>query len=457
MFSLHNHSEFSNASRGFADSSLSVNDLARRAKEVGLNGIACTDHEAVGGYLKFQRACNKYGVKPIFGNEIYLVSDKQDNDLRNNYQKGMFYPHFILLALDREGVHQIWQLSELAWRKSYWNSGLIRTTTRMDEIEAIIGEDKGHVVASTACLGGFLAKTVMEKHYSEDESVKSLCDRKVNAFLKWCLRVFGKENFYLEMQPNEQGSDQDIYNHYIKELSEKYGIPYIITTDSHYEKKEDIGLHSAFLNAKADEGNEREVDEFYKTAYIMSEEEVRSYFSHWDKDDINTAIENTEKISNRVQDIDLFHKQVVPKRPIPKEWVPNPMFFPNTEYIKKYLNSTHEQDRALMYLVEKNIKEKIDKEDYEDTFNRLEEELTEIWIISESLEDRLSAYFVTMNKNIEICWNDAHSIIGVGRGSGVSSIINYLLDITQINPLKMPYELPFWRFLNRSRAELPDC
>jgi len=109
-----------------------------------------------------------------------------------------------------------------------------------------------------------------------------------------------------------------------------------------------------------------------------------------------------------------------------------------------------------MYLLQKGIKELIIEEDYIETFDRLETELYHFWKVSEQIEDRLHSYFITVAKIIEIMWNEGDSIVGVGRGSAVSSIITYLLGVTQINPLKMPVEMPFYRFIDEQRPEISD-
>ena len=459
MFSLHNHTDYSNASRSFADCSHTLNDLVVRAKNLGINGIAITDHEITSSYVKAEKLSRELDFPIIMGNEIYLLKDEDDKAFRED-GRNAFYPHFILLALDKIGVQQIWKLSKSAWENWYYNKGLMRTPTVMSKVEEVVGQDKGHIVASTACLGGFIGRTILKIRETKDEQEVVRLKKEIVKFINWGKSVFGEDNFYLECQPaSEEQLDQIYVNDFIKNISKGMGVPYIITTDSHYLRKEDLPLHSAFLNAKEDEGDEREVESFYKTAYLMSEEEVKEYFiknNGWTDSEFQIAVDNTEKIGEKWKKYSLYHKPIIPKRDIPKDFKCSPMFFPNNmEYINKCLNSEYEQDRFLMYLLEQAIKERIPKEDYQETFERIELELTEIWLVSESIEDRMSAYFNTMNKNIEICWQEANAICGVGRGSGVSSIIDYLLDITQINPLKMPVDMPFWRFMDRSRPELP--
>lgn len=455
MYLLHNHTDYSNASRGFADCSHKVKDLVKRAKELGLSGIAITDHEITSSYVKAKALEQELDFPVICGNEIYLVSELQDNILRNTDIQGGYYPHFILLALDKVGVQQIWELSAKAWVGAYHKKGLIRTTTTMTDVERVIGSNKGHVVASQACLGSQISRWALDGLQNPERM--EMREQQIHSFIKWCYNVFGEENFYLEIQPaTKEQEEQMMVNDYILNLAKEHNYEYIFTTDSHYLKKDLLQLHNAFLNSK-EGGDERETEKFYGTAYLMSENELRSYFTHWSTEDVDRGINNTIKIGNRAERYSLFHKQIIPKIEFEDGWKISPLFFPhNREYITKFLNSEHDQDRYLMYLIERGMKEKIAKEDYEKTFDRIEEELAEFWHISISIEDRMSAYFVTMNKLIDLAWNEAQAIIGTGRGSGVSSMTNFLLDITQINPLKMPVQMPFWRFINRERPELPD-
>lgn len=457
MYSLHNHSDFSSASRGFADSSIKVEDLIRRAKTLNIKGIAITDHEITSSYVRAKKLEAELDYPVLCGNEIYLVTPAQDRALREDYKEGYYFPHFLLIALTKTGVQQLWELSEKAWENSYHQKGLLRTTTLTTDVERVIGSNKGHVVASQACLGSQISRWALDGLQNPERM--EMRERQIDNFVKWCLSTFGEGNFYLEIQPaTEEQEEQMMVNDYILNYSKRTGVPYIITTDSHYLSKDLLPLHSAFLNSK--ESDDRETEKYYKTAYLMSEDELRTYFTHWSKEDVDFGINNTIKIGERAERYSLSHKQVIPKIEFVDGWSIDKDFFPkfpqNYPYIEKFVNSPYDQDRYLMYLIEKGMKAKIDKDSYIETFKRIEEELTEFWLISEKLEDRMSAYFVTMNKLIDLCWNEAQSIVGTGRGSGVSSIINYMLGITQINPLKMPVQMPFFRFMNRERVELAD-
>ena len=266
MYSLHCHIDYSNASRGFADSSIKLENLIKTAKDYGLSGVAITDHEIVGSFINAKEFEKKYDFPVILGNEIYMASNNQIEQLRENYDaKTMFYPHFLLIGLDMIGNEQIRRLSSSAWENAYMQRGLIRTVTAMEDVKEIIESNQGHVIGSSACLGSTLDKYILDKVLNNNQQR----DKHIDYFLNWCLRVFGENNFYLECQPAYNDNiEQWIVNMEILKLSEQYDIPYIITTDAHYLSKDLLPLHKSFLNSDDNEG-EREVDKFYSTTYLM--------------------------------------------------------------------------------------------------------------------------------------------------------------------------------------------
>jgi len=456
MYALHDHTHYSNASRGFADSSIKLKDLIVTAKEYGLKGVCITDHEICGSYVKAKKLEKELDFPVLLGNEIYLVSQIQAEQLKENYNsETMYYPHFLLIGLDMTGNEQIRKLSTIAWENAYMQKGLIRTVTLMEDIEKIIGSNKGHVIGSTACLGSSINRWILDREINKNLNR----DKQIEKFIYWGIDTFGDNNFYLECQPAlEDNIEQWAVNNYILKLSEEYNIPYIITTDSHYLSKELLSLHASFLNSD-DNAKEREVDKFYATAYLMREEEIYKYFKpYWTEKQIATAIENTCKIGDRAERFTFNKKQIIPKIKFDKNWGQkfNSKLFPNKEYIQKTIRSKYEDDRYLMYLIQQGIEKLIPEKDYEETFMRLEEEIEQFWKVSEKIEDRLHSYFITIAKIIDIIWNEGDSIVGVGRGSVVSSIISYLLEISQINPLKMPVDMPFYRFITEDRSEMAD-
>ena len=205
--SLHNHSDYSNIR--ILDCINKVSDLIERAGQLGHTVIALTDHEFTGGWLKFKEAwqANKEKYpnlqKCILGNEIYLVRNGLNKD---NFKAGTDkYYHFILLAKDREGAKQIQEISTKAWYRSYMARGMRRVPTYYQDLSEIIGENKGHIIASSACLGSAIGTQLLKYKETQDENL-------YEKIKSWILRmdgIFGHGYFYLEMQPShtkEQGA-----------------------------------------------------------------------------------------------------------------------------------------------------------------------------------------------------------------------------------------------------------
>ena len=435
--SLHDHSEYSNVR--FLDSCIKIKDLVSRAAELGFKGIAVTDHECLSGAVKLMNMKasiqEKYpGFKIIFGNEIYLIDE---SEIKNTNK----YYHFILLAKDAIGWQQLKELSSRAWTRGYMERGMMRVPTTYQDIEEVVGSNPGHLIGSTACLGGFLDLAILNHDVD-----------KVNRFIKWGITTFGKENFNLEMQVANT-EEQIQCNKVIIKCANHYGLKYIFTTDTHYLFKEDFNIHSAFLNSR--QSADRETEKFYRYTYMMSMEEMREILTDMghSEEEINIGINNTMVIYNQIQDFDFRLSTIVPHAKIPAFeftglFVP---YLSKYTYIDQFIHSEYIDDRYLMYLIERGLTEKHIKLD-EEKLARLDVELSVISKVSAGLNQTVSSYFLLMREVIDIAWN--YSFVGAGRGSSTGFYINYLIDLVQVNPLQ--YNLPYWRFLNDVRFELPD-
>lgn len=373
------------------------------------------------------------------GNEIYLCRDGLSKD---NFVKGedKFW-HFILIAKDKEGHHQIRQLSSRAWEHSF-RQFMERVPTYYSDVEDVIGEDKGHLIASSACLGGYFPKLIFEA-----ESTGNY--RKVDNFTTWCQDMF-EEDFYIEIQPG-LSQEQILFNKLAVSYAKANNIKFIVTTDTHYLREGDRAIHKSFLNAG--EGD-REVDDFYAYTYLMDYQEVVEKLSaSIGETAAREALENTLEVGEKIGEYDLSKKQVIPK--IPLNWTGIEPVKLTSDYlwIDKFITSPFEEDRLYIAKILKGLKEKNiwDKPHLE----RIDLELEQIWELSKIQEDRLSNYFITMQKIIDIIWEN-DSIVGVGRGSVFTHLCSYAIDIVQADPLTSPIELPYWRFLSKERPELPD-
>lgn len=466
-FSVHNHTDYSNLR--LIDSINSVEKLIDRAYKLGLNGVAITDHESVSGHIKALQYYNKKykdkkdSFKLVLGNEIY-VSREGLNEL--NHEKGEKFYHFILLAKDEIGHKQIRELSSIAWSRSYMKN-MMRVPTYPSDLKRVIGENKGHIVATTACLGGFAAASYFDRNIEV-----------LNNFLSEMNELFGDGNFFIELQPylinssfdmfDEAQPDQVKYNIFM--IQNYWGIyPFIYTTDSHYLSKEDRKIHKLFLQSKS---GEREVDSFYYYSYMMDYNEIVSFFSSYiSKSKIDEMTKNTNEILNMIKSYDLNHIQIVPRIKYDSERfdlnkikIIYKLFVENMnethKYLQFYLNTDIESASYLVHLIMEGYYNKIytfsSSVTIKERLDRLNYELEQIYEISMQMEESLSDYFITMAKMIEIIWNDGDSLVGPGRGSASGFLINYLIGITQIDPQTQMLYLPPWRFIHKDRGGLPD-
>ena len=414
--------------------------------------MAITEHETISSAISAENYYEKIkknnpDFKVILGNEIYLCRNGLN---ASNFNKEFDrYYHFILLAKDAIGHKQIRELSTRAWMRSYKTGRIWRAPTYYQDIVDIIGSNPGHVIGSTACLGGTLAVQLLR--YRNGKDAELLCKIK-----SWCSQLkdlFGKDDFYLEMQPSY--NEEQIYvNKAILSLSEELDIPYIITNDSHYLKKEDKNIHKAYLNAQ---DGDREVDSFYATTYLMSDEEIRKYmFSYMGEENLEKAYQNIINIKDKCEDYSLKRPLKIPRLSW-KEF--NPILDTNywitkMPYLENFINSEYEEDRLLARAVVQKINEDESLQN-DRAYDEINGCLKDTWISSEVNGSRWSAYFLNLQNIIELCWN-SNTLVGAGRGSGVGFILLYLLDIIQINCLKEKSPTRRWRFLNPERVSPLD-
>lgn len=449
--SLHNHTMFSNLR--LRDSINTTQELIDRAIELGHSGIAITEHETVANAIEIEEYYEKIkethpDFKVMRGNEIYLVRNGLNaTNFNKDYDR---YTHFILLALDAEGHKQIRQLSTRAWMRSYMARGMRRVPTYYQDLIDIIGANPGHVIGASACIGGTLGTQLLRYRKNKDESL-------LQKIKNWCNQInniFGTGNFYLEMQPSNS-EEQKYVNKWIINLSNELNIPFIISNDSHYLKKEDLKIQKIFLNAQ---NGEREVEDFYATTYLMSEEEIHSSMdSTIGSENVNKAFININNILKRAVDYTLKKPLKIPSlqwREVINYYSEYPKWVKRMPTLEKFLNSEYKSDRYLVDVVIDGIKRHSDLQN-DEAYNELELCLQDTWISSQVNKAQWSAYFLNLQRIIDVCW-EAGTIVGCGRGSGVGFLLLYCLDITQINPLRETTKTFRFRFLNPERVSVLD-
>ena len=448
-FSIHNHTEYSNLR--LLDSINKVRGMFARAIELNLQGFAITDHECLSAHVQaiqvYKELLEKGEITEDFklglGDEIYLVDDATQEG-----EKPYGFTHFILVAKNQEGHRQIREISSQAWANSYHGKGMERVPISKAQLKSIIGNNKGNIVATTACLGGELAKLTLRMIDAErNEPAKVMYYKsKINDFILYCKDIFG-DDFYIEIQPSH-AQEQIDYNKRVMNIAKFFGVKTIFATDSHFLKKEDRHIHKSFLNSK--EG-EREVDDFYATAYMMSAEEMyEEYFSKYmTVDEYNAMAQRTRDIGHQIEFYDLHKPQFIPEVEVTKYDKSNRVV--GFEYLTNMLSSDFEQDR---YWVNECLNSLESKNLLNDLYlKRLNDEAKELWNISTNMGLRMTSYYNTMKFIIELTWDKGDSLVGPARGSATGFLSCYLLGITQLDPIQ--WNLPHWRHLTETRPELP--
>ena len=448
--SLHNHTQYSNLR--LRDCIIKEDDLIKYAVELGHEVVAITDHEAVCNAVKVEKIYKKIkkdnpNFRVILGNEIYLCRNGLNADNFNrDFDK---YYHFVLLAKDAIGHQQIREISTRAWRRSYMARGMRRVPTYYQDLFDIVAANRGHVIGSTACLGGAIGTQLLKYRDTKDENL-------YEKILAWCDQmeyIFGPGNFYLELQP-AANRDQKYVNRMLLDIAKTHHFPYIITTDTHYLKKEDKPIHKAYLNSQ---NGDREVDDFYATTYLMETEELESYMD-MTKEELHEAYANIHHIKEMCEDYSLLKPLKIPQLPW-RELVLHPAweckeYCAKIPWLEKFLLSDYDGDRLMANLV---IRKLIEDErlQTQNIYDAINECLEMTWVSSEVNKTHWSAYYLNLQKIIEECWN-AGTLVGCGRGSGVGFILLYLLGITQINPQWESTKTFAWRFLNPARVSVLD-
>ena len=449
--SMHNHTMYSNET--LRDCINRVEGLIDLAIELEHECVAITDHETISSYIKAEKYYKKIkeknpDFKLIRGNEIYLT--RNGLTAKNFDRTKDRYFHFILLAKDKIGYKQICQLSTRAWQRSYMSRRQRRRPTYYQDLKDIVKPDKGHLIASSACLGSQLDRFLLQYMDTGNEEFYETAKR-------WCLYIediFGKGNFYLEMQPSN-GKEQIFVNKQLLRISKELNIKYIITTDSHYGRPEEAKIHEAFLNSQ---DGDREVKSFYATTYMMNDEEIRSFFPYLSEEEIEAAYSAIREIKDKCEDFSVLKPLKIPS--LPWREVPYPLLTEIQEAeekmpaLSKFYASEYESDNRLVDALIDGIKRHKDLQN-EKAYKALNECLEMTWESSQVNKAQWSAYFLNLQKIIDECWN-AGTIVLPARGSGMGFVLLYALDIIQIDCLREKTKTYPWRFLNPARVSVLD-
>ena len=439
-FVPHCHTEMSNFR--LLDCIIKLPDLIKKGKEIGLAGLAVTDHETIAQSIRVCKLQKEYpDFKIAIGNEIYLT------DVRQN---GIKYWHQILIAKDVIGHKQLRQLSSIAWMNSYYDRGMERVPTLKEELRQVVMRDPGHLIATSACLGGELSSSIIEMERARhmgDEQTAIIKYNQIVEYMQFMDELFG-DDFYVEVAP-AASKDQIIANNKLVQIAHVFNKKVVIGDDAHYLKKEDRYIHKAYLNSK---GGERETDAFYEYAYLQDEEDLRKNLEPSIGIMIDEMCHNSMEMFDKIEIYDLLHNQTIPSVPVKDykkgriEWDKNR--YPNLSTLS---NSDDIYDRYwLNECVIECINKHLNKNEY---WKELEEEARVKKIIGEKLGTNMFKYPITLKYYIDMMW-ECGSLVGAGRGSSCAALNHYLLGITQLDPIE--WNLPFFRYMNEERVELGD-
>jgi len=404
---LHNHSDYS-----LLDGASQVPKIVERANQLGMKSIALTDHGVMYGVLELVKSCKKYDIKPIIGNEMYIINGSIDDPQPKKEKRY----HLVVLAKNYIGYKNLVKLTTLSHLNGMRGRGIF---SRPCIDKRLLQKYKEGLIISTACLGGEIPQAILKGRLDVAENTA-----------KWYQKTFG-EDFYLEIQ--DHGSIEDrVANIEIIRIGKKHGIKVIATNDAHYISNKDVGAHDALLCVLTGKLiSDQKRLRYTGTEYIKGEEEMLNLFrDHIDTETIRDAIKNTTEISNKVETYELFGEYRMPKYPLLKN--------------KKAIDYLRE-------VSEDGLKRRLFKTTFQEISNEYKRRLNSELKIIEDMG--FPDYFLVVWDYIKFA-RDNTIPVGPGRGSAAGSLVAYSLQITNIDPVK--HGLLFERFLNPARKSMPD-
>lgn len=405
---LHVHTEYS-----LLDGSSKIKEIVKRAKELGMDSLAITDHGVMYGVIDFYKAAREAGIKPIIGCEIY-VSPSSRFDKEAGVSDDRYY-HLVLLAENDTGYHNLMKIVSKGFTEGFYYKPRV-------DYEVLEQYSEG-IIALSACLAGEVARNLAKGNY-EDAKESALRYE----------RIFGKGNFFLELQDHGIPTQKTV-NAGILRLSRELGIELVATNDIHYIFEEDSVPHDILLciqTQKKVSDNDRMKYEGGQY-YLKTEEEMAALFPY-----AKEAIENTHKIAMRCNVEIEFGVRKLPRFQVPAE------FYKGTD------DDIEASWNYLLHLCTEGLKKRYasaSKDEYEKLKERLDYELSVIKNMG------FIDYFLIVWDFINYAKRNGIAV-GPGRGSAAGSIVAYTLEITDIDPIK--YDLLFERFLNPERVSMPD-
>ncbi len=391
---LHVHTEYS-----LLDGAARINDLLDAAKNFSMPSLAITDHGTMYGVIDFYKAAQKRGIKPIIGCEVYVAPGSRFDREKSD---GVKYFHLILLAENNIGYKNLIKLATIAGTEGFYYR------PRVDK-ESLRKHHEG-LIALSACVAGEIPRAILNENFSQAKEI-----------IREYVEIFGRENFFLEIQ-NHGLDDESKVRAALKNFSAELNIPLVATNDSHYVRREDSEFHDLLLCIQTGKtiNDTRRLKFSSDDYYLKSPEEMRSLFR-----DTPEACDNTLKIAARCNVTIEFGKLQMPEFPLPAG-------YSDVDYLR---DLCYKKIPTRYKTLTDEIKTRLDYE---------------LKIIHDMGYD---GYFLIVWDFINFA-RQKKIPVGPGRGSAAGSLVAYLLEITELDPIK--YNLLFERFLNPERVTLPD-
>lgn len=418
---LHVHSDFS-----LLDGASQLPNLVERAAQLGVPAIALTDHGVLYGAIQLVRTCRQTDVKPIIGNEMYVVNEFPDpvDDTPDPQRFGARKRfHLIVLAKNTTGYRNLVKLTTMAHLTGRVGRGIFaRPCVNKEQLY----EHREGLIVSSACLGGEIAQAILNDDLDRAREVAT-----------WFRDSFG-DDFYLEIQDHGSEEDKKV-NPVMIQLSKELGIKAIATNDSHFTSCLDAEAHDALVciqtgKVLTDENRLR----YAGNEYFKSVEEMRNCFvDHLPIEVVDEALRNTLAVADKVDSYDLFGATRIPDFPVPKS------FRGSHDKYLRHVSRVGLQER-LKARVAAGLVDASAEDQYHE---RLELELDMICQMG------FSSYFLVVWDYIRHA-RELNIPVGPGRGSAAGSLAAFALRITDVDPI--PFNLLFERFLNPERKSMPD-
>lgn len=397
---LHVHTEYS-----LLDGKSIVKELVSRAKELGYDSLAITDHGVMYGCLAFYKECKAQGIKPIIGCEVYVsptsMTDKSPADSSTSDDR---YNHLVLLVENEQGYKNLCKICSIGFTEGFYYKPRVDVSVLEKYHEGLI--------CLSACLAGAIPSAILKGDFDKALSIAQKYQQ-----------IFGKEKFFIELQDHGIREEKAVAP-YLIQLSQKIGAELVVTNDSHYTTKDEAEAHDVLLciQTGAKVKDEKRMRFQGEEFYLKSEEEMRQLFPAFPQ-----AYDNTHKIADMCNFDYELGKVHLPYFEVPDEF------------------ESHEA--YMRHLCTKGIYERYGENPDKKYWDQMEYELSVITQMG------YTDYFLIVWDFINFAKENGIPV-GPGRGSGAGSIVAYCMKITDVDP--MLYELYFERFLNPERVSMPD-